>query len=122
MKRYILTILFLSLVSVCYAETYCIYNTSTKEVYSLSNQDDAVMPKDGYTKVILKDNMNNLDLIYPHNFYKYNGKTILADRNKLEEESKKESDNRKKFEEEQEIQDELRTMAKERIANKTNVK
>jgi ligand-binding SRPBCC domain-containing protein len=100
------------------AATYCIYNTDTKEIYSLSNEDDAIMPKEGYTKVILKEDMQDLNLIYPHKFYKYNGKTIITNRSKLEEAAAKEEAARAEQEEEDKIQAEIREMAKERIKAK----
>lgn len=110
--------MFLVCSSPVFASTYCIYDTDTKEVYSLSCRDDAVMPEKGYTKVILKEDMQDLDLIYPHNFYKYNGKTIITNRKKLEEAANEEEKARAAKEEEDKIQAELREMAKERIKAK----
>lgn len=116
--RLLLLLMFLSCYVSAFASTYCIYDTDTKEVYSLSCRDDAVMPEKGYTKVILKEDMQDLDLIYPHNFYKYNGKTIITNRKKLEEAANEEEKARAAKEEEDKIQAELREMAKERIKAK----
>jgi hypothetical protein len=95
----------------CFAETYVIYNTDTKEVYSLSNKDDAVMPSGNYTKSVMKESMPDLDIIYPHKFYRWTGTRITPNNTKLDEAAKAEEQVRSKVEQDAVINKKLRDMA-----------
>jgi len=117
MKFIIIGILLL-FVTPCFAETYIIFNSDTQEVLSVSPQDDAVMPQTGYTKIIIKDNFWDLDLQYPHQWYKWSGSRLIPNTKKLDEEAIKEEKVREKVEQEKLINDELRSVAIERLKAK----
>ena len=119
MKTIILVSIFLvMLAGLCRASTVIIYNSDTKEVYSISPIDDAVMPETGYTKTVIKDDIKNLDLIYAANFYKFQNGVLITNRKKLDEEAQKEEVVRAKIEQEKLVQDEIRKIAVERLKEK----
>ena len=53
------------------AEVYIITEKGSGEIYSMSNEDDAVMPPSGYEKHILPGTFANYPLEYPSTYYKY---------------------------------------------------
>ena len=110
MKKLIFVLLVL-FPTVCFADTYIIYNNSTQEVLSVSSQDDAVMPNTGYTKVITKDNLKDLDLQYPAQAYKWNGSRLTPNSKKLDELAMNEEKARNKLEIDNKIQAKIRELA-----------
>jgi hypothetical protein len=115
--NYVLMIaMVLSMATSAHAGTWCIYNETSGEVYSLSSQDDAVMPQEpGYKKTVIKDDMRDLDLVYPHRMYKFNGTRLVPNIKKLDELALQEERAREKAEQEKLIQAEIRKMALERL-------
>ncbi len=116
MKTIILVSIFLVILAgLCRAETFVIYNNDTNAVYSLSGIDDAIMPKTGYTKTTIKDNLRDLDLQYPAQYYKFNGNRLIPNTRKLDEEAIKEEDARKKADEEKLINERIRKIARDEL-------
>ena len=78
MKRLALVLVFLFLAQTAFADVWLIYKTDTREVYSISPENDATIPEKGYTKEILKKNLEDIQLSYPMTYYKYqDGKFIV---------------------------------------------
>ena len=77
MKKLIGFIMICLLMGVVHAESYLIVENSTNEILSCSPEDDAQLPNDNYTKIIIKDNYWDIDLDEQANMYKFkNGKFI----------------------------------------------
>jgi hypothetical protein len=110
MKTIILFIATVLIGSSCYAAVV-IYNSKDKSVYSISDQDDAVMPDSGYTKVTIKETRRDLDMAYPSNCYKWNGRRPVADNNKINAIATEEEAQRVREEKEKIIQDKIRELA-----------
>ena len=112
MKKIFLAILTISLMStICYAESYVIYNTDTKEIYSLSNEDDAVMPESGYTKVILKDKFKDIQLERPATDYLYKNKNFVKNISKIDKQEQAKIKAEQKAQEEVLINNKIREQA-----------
>lgn len=69
--KIIIIILALFCTTICHADSYLIVENATNEIYSLSNQDDAVMPKSGYTKHIIPLDLTEIQLMDHPIYYKY---------------------------------------------------
>lgn len=90
MKR-ILLFLFLGISSLAYADVYVITD-SNGSIYSLSEQDDAVIP-DGYSKDVIRGrSIPELALDSDISTYKYLGKKFIIDTKKVAEKRQKEAD------------------------------
>jgi len=77
MKKLIGFVMICLLMGVVHAESYLIVEKDTNEILSLSPEDDAQVPDDNYTKIIIKDNYWDIDLDEQANMYKFkNGKFI----------------------------------------------
>jgi len=111
MKRIILILAFVLITSTAFGETFLIYNTTTKEVYSLSNEDDCQMPATGYTKEILKDNLKDIELQFHPTKYLWKEKRFVANMKKLSDEANAQMIAEEKAQEEKLIQEELRQTA-----------
>lgn len=84
MKIKLLVLIFLILsVNVAQAEVYMIVNNANDEIYSLSNEDDCVMPESGYTKVILKMKLKDIELQAHPTDYKYKDKKFIMNIQKI---------------------------------------
>ncbi len=78
MKKILWSLVFVLFFNICaYAETYLIYENSTKEILSLSPEDDAQL-SDGHTKEILDIDFRDIRLQYHPVYYKWlDGKFIV---------------------------------------------
>jgi len=77
MKKLIGFVMICLLMGIVHAESYLIVDKNTNEILSLSPEDDAQLPNDNYTKIIIKDNYWDIDLDEQANMYKFkNGKFI----------------------------------------------
>lgn len=115
MKKLLLAVCSVLIITgVAFAETYVLYNNTTKEVYSISNEDDAVMPQ-GYAKVVIKENMKDLDLDYPADCYKWQNNRFVSNTKKLDALAQKEELARNKAEEEKLIQKKLKKIAIDKL-------
>lgn len=110
MRRIILVLVLCLITSNVYAQSWLIYNNTTKEVYSLSNEDDCVMPKSGYTKIILKEDLKDIQLNYHPIYYKWDGK-FIANIKKLSDEANAQIQAEEKAKEEKKVQEEMRNIA-----------
>ena len=73
MKKLLLSIAFLSFSSLLYADVYVVHKDGV--VYSLSEQNDAVIP-DGYKTTVLKGGIENLPITRPLDEYTFDGKNF----------------------------------------------
>lgn len=111
MKKFILALAFLFIAQTAFADVWLIYKTDTKEVYSISNEDDAVMPAQGYTKVILKKHLDDIQLSYPMTYYKYQDGKFIIDITKVKAEVDAQIVAQKEAEQEAIIQERIRKIA-----------
>ena len=66
------------------AATYLIINSTTKEVISLSPEDDAVLSNKDWQKIVLPDNYSDIALPQPATLYKYDGKKFILNQAKID--------------------------------------
>lgn len=86
--------IFLILTLLCtnaYAEIFVIYNPTTKEVYSLSNQDDAVLPQ-GFEKKNIEGNANDYYAETDAKNYKLNGNKLVLNVKRINDIEKENQD------------------------------
>ena len=96
--RLFIIILILSITTISFGDVYILTDSVTKEVKSVSDQDDAVMEKD-WEKTILPGNKKDYPLIYQAKYYKMNGKKFVVNTSKIsDEENAKEKKTKKKDE------------------------
>ena len=86
---YLFIIAFLSFGNTANASVYVVYDKATKEVKSVSDQDDAVLEQ-GWDKEILPGDVKQYELVYPSQFYKLVNKKFIANIKKLSDESNRE--------------------------------
>lgn len=108
-----LTILFfvLYLTTICFAESYLIIKSDTKEVISLSPIDDAQLPSKDYQKIILSDNFKDIQLQYAPIYYKYDNKRFIVNIQKLSDEALAQQAAQVQAQDEQVIQAKIRKIA-----------
>lgn len=91
MKNILLIIIFLALSNLAFADVYVITD-SIGSIYSLSEQDDAVLPV-GYSKDIIRGkNISDLALDSDVSIYKYSSGKFSIDTKKVAEKRQKEAD------------------------------
>lgn len=110
MKK-ILLISFLLLISTefVFADLVVIYNKSTKEVYSVSEKDDTIIPE-GYEKVVTSGNLSDFTDENPLN-YKFVNKKFVKDIDKISKQEQKKTEDKEKSDEEKLIQDRIEKIA-----------
>jgi hypothetical protein len=111
MKRLFLILAFLVISTVAYADTFIIYKTDTKDIYSISNEDDAIMPASGYTKVITKQRFEDIQFQYPMDYYRYENGKFIVNADKVRAEVNAQIAAQERANEEKLIQDKLRAQA-----------
>lgn len=84
-------ILFLLLPTIVFADVYVVYNPSNDEVYSLSNQDDAVVPS-GYEKKTVKGNVEDYYAQSDAKDFKFKGNKIILNAKKITDREKQKED------------------------------
>ena len=114
MKKLILVLAFLLLAQTAFAEVFVIYNSSDRSVYSISNQDDATLPQ-GYTKEVLKMNLEDIQLPYHWTLYKYQEGKFVADIAKLKAEVDAQIAAQENIKKETLIRDKIRDMAEKEL-------
>lgn len=87
--RYILTILLLLFTVNANADIYLILEKTTKDIISLSDKDDAVLPEGNYEKVVVRGDVNALGLTKAPEDYRYINKNFVLNSAKI---SKREND------------------------------
>jgi hypothetical protein len=120
MKRLALVLAFLFLAQTAFASSYLIYKSDTKEVYSLSNEDDATLLQ-GFTKVILKEDLGDIQLQYAPTDYKYDGKFIVNIK-KISDEAIAQQKAEEQRAEEKLIQERVRKIAKDQLITEGIIK
>ena len=111
MKKLLLICLFLvATCSLAFADVYILYNTETKEVQSVSNQDDAVL-ENGYTKIILDGDISEYPLVYGAQNYKFVNNRFISNTKKISDEENAKIISKEKSIENKMIQDKLSEMA-----------
>ena len=83
------------------AKVFLIVNDQTNEIYSLSPEDDCVMPESGYTKHVLDMDIKEIELQAHPTDYKYKDKKFVLNVQKV---SDKENQKQSKLEKDQELE------------------
>lgn len=83
--KYLLITIFLFISITANAEVYVLFDKSSKEVKSISKQDDAVLEK-GWEKVILDGKLSDYPLTYQSQYYTYENNRFVVNVDKLSEE------------------------------------
>ena len=96
---------------VAFAEVFIIYNKATKEVLSISDQDDAVYDETIYEKRVDGGDIKDLDLDASPRDYKVVGKKLVKDINKISEREASAENSREKTLEEQLIDEKAKYIA-----------
>ena len=81
MKKYALSMMFLLISGLVYADVWVV-TAPDKSVYSISSQNDAVVPA-GYTVEVLKGSIEDLALTRPVDEYQFTGKKFKVDAAKV---------------------------------------
>ena len=85
MKKIFLVCLLLAFTTVASAEVYVLYDKSSKEIKSISNEDDAVL-ESGWEKIVLQGELEDYPLVYNPKYYKMNGNKFVANTKKISDE------------------------------------
>lgn len=91
MKNILLAIIFLLIPLTASAEVFVIYNSSTKDVVSISKRDDAVVPS-GCEKHILTGNIEDYQLENDAKYYRFVNKRFVLNSKKISDEEKAKED------------------------------
>ena len=109
-KIFIATILLMFITSIANAESYLLIDKETKEVKSLSNEDDAQL-QPGWEKIILPTEFRDIELMYAPCYYYYRDKRFVVNTAKLSDEALKQQEILEKAEEEVWVKEYLQDMA-----------
>ena len=88
-------LLMLISVSQANAKVWIIVEDATDEIYSLSPEDDAVMPDTGYTKHIVDLNFKDIELMDHPTNYKYKNDKFIMNIQKISDKENKKEENKK---------------------------
>lgn len=88
---YFLVIFLLFVCNVCFGDVFVIYESTSKEVYSVSEKDDTVLP-DGHDKKMLLGTIEQLGLEENPTNYTYKSNKFILNSKKINEQEKKMSD------------------------------
>ena len=86
MRKFGLVLLLMFLATTVRAEVYLLYHKQTKEILSMSDLDDAVMPEE-YKKEILPGELRDYPLQYHPQYYKYQGNRFVLNIEKLSDDA-----------------------------------
>jgi len=114
MKTSILVISLLMFATIAQAKTYLLIDSQTKQVVSISPEDDAVVGQ-GQEKVVVDKEYADIKLEYPVQYYKYTNKKFVEDTKKLSDEENLKQKDAKRAEEEQKINKQMKKMAYEEL-------
>lgn len=109
-KKLLILLAFLMVCNVCFGEVYLLINSETKEVVSMSPEDDAVMEK-GQEKVILPGELIDYPIQYHPIYYFYKNGRFVTNIEKLSEEAIRQEQEAKRIEEEKLIEKKIRELA-----------
>lgn len=88
MKNFLLILLILSITNICHAKTYVIVNKETKDIISVSPEDDALL-EEGNKKIIIEDKFKEIKLSDPLKYYKLIDGKFVKDYDKVSEDEAK---------------------------------
>ena len=114
-KIFIVLTCLLMVCGIAQAKVYLIVNENTDEIYSLSNEDDAVMPESGYKKVILDVEIKEIELLSQPTDYKYKDKKFILNVQKVSDKENAKTAAEEKAVELKQIEDKARRSALEAL-------
>jgi len=115
MKKLIGFIMICLLMGVVHAESYIIVEKDTDEILSLSPEDDAQLPNDSYTKIIIKDNYWDIDLDEQADMYKFKNGKFIKNIKKISDREIEKEKNEKKAKEDKLITERMRKIAEDQL-------
>ena len=122
MKELIGFIMICLLMGVVHAESYLIVEKNTNEILSLSPEDDAQVPDDNYTKIIIKDNYWDIDLDEQANMYKFKNGKFIKNIKKISDKEIEKEKAEEKNKEEKLITERMRKIARDQLIEEGVIK
>ena len=122
MKKLIGFIMICLLMGVVHAESYLIVDKNTNEILSLSPEDDAQLPNDNYTKIIIKDNYWDIDLDEQVNMYKFKNGKFIKNIKKISDKEIEKEKAEEKNKEEKLITERMRKIARDQLIEEGAIK
>ena len=110
------------LMGVVHAESYLIVDKDTNEILSLSPEDDAQVPDDNYTKIIIKDNYWDIDLDEQANMYKFKNGKFIKNIKKISDKEIEKEKAEEKNKEEKLITERMRKIARDQLIEEGVIK
>ena len=114
MRIVILLLGLLLITSSAYCESYLVIDKKTKEVKSLSPEDDCIL-KDGWEKIVLPMDYGEIELEHHPTYYYYKGKKFILNIKKLSDEEIAKQQIEEKKREEAFVRDKMRELAIEKL-------
>lgn len=87
MYRIFLFLIMFGLAPIANANVFVLYNNTTKEVLSISAEDDAVVPS-GYTKTVLSGKLSDYPMEYNNQDYLFVNKRFVVNMKKISDREK----------------------------------
>jgi len=122
MKELIGFIMICLLMGAVHAESYLIVEKNTNEILSLSPEDDAQVPDDNYTKIIIKDNYWDIDLDEQANMYKFKNGKFIKNIKKISDKEIEKEKAEEKNKEEKLITERMRKIARDQLIEEGAIK
>ena len=122
MKKLIGFVMICLLMGVVHAESYLIVEKDTNEILSLSPEDDAQVPDDNYTKIIIKDNYWDIDLDEQANMYKFKNGKFIKNIKKISDKEIEKEKAEEKNKEEKLITERMRKIARDQLIEEGVIK
>jgi len=122
MKKLIGFIMICLLMGAVHAESYLIVEKNTNEILSLSPEDDAQVPDDNYTKIIIKDNYWDIDLDEQVNMYKFKNGKFIKNIKKISDKEIEKEKAEEKNKEEKLITERMRKIARDQLIEEGAIK
>jgi len=122
MKKLIGFVMICLLMGIVHAESYLIVENSTNEILSCSPEDDAQLPNDNYTKIIIKDNYWDIDLDEQANMYKFKNGKFIKNIKKISDKEIEKEKAEEKNKEEKLITERMRKIARDQLVEEGVIK
>ena len=122
MKKLIGFVMICLLMGIVHAESYLIVDKNTNEILSLSPEDDAQLPNDNYTKIIIKDNYWDIDLDEQANMYKFKNGKFIKNIKKISDKEIEKEKAEEKNKEEKLITERMRKIARDQLVEEGVIK
>ena len=114
MKAILIALGILFIVSSANADVFLVIDKKSKDVISISNEQDCVL-QDGWTEIVLQGNLEDYKFQYRPTYYKYKNERFIPDIKRLSDEALQQEEAKAKAEEEVLIRKEMRKIAIERL-------